>query len=187
MTNRRKVIVGDVFGKLVVVETWVKVFSKSPETVCRCSCECGNTDYVTRAAYLVHHNKIHCGCVKKPIGKDNPTWKGYEEISKRLWNNIKRRGNKFEFTITMKYAWDLFIQQERKCALTGVELYFPERADVHFTASLDRIDSTKGYIEGNVQWVHRNVNLMKWDFNQDYFINWCKTITEYNKGERIEN
>jgi hypothetical protein len=47
------------------------------------------------------------------------------------------------------------------------------------TASLDRIDSTKGYIKGNIQWVHKDVNKMKWNWNQSNFINWCKLITNY--------
>ena len=43
--------------------------------------------------------------------------------------------------------------------------------------SLDRIDSNNGYVEGNVQWVHKDVNMMKKDYNQEYFINICKLIT----------
>lgn len=26
----------------------------------------------------------------------------------------------------------------------------------------DRIDPNKGYIIGNVQWVHKHINMMKW-------------------------
>jgi hypothetical protein len=32
---------------------------------------------------------------------------------------------------------------------------------------MDRIDSNKGYVEGNVQWVYKYVNLMKRDFPQE--------------------
>ena len=38
------------------------------------------------------------------------------------------------------------------------------------TASLDRIDPTKGYIEGNIQWVHKDVNRMKMDFTETRFL-----------------
>ena len=48
------------------------------------------------------------------------------------------------------------------------------------TASLDRIDSKKGYIEGNIQWVHKDINRMKWAFNEDYFIKLCNNIYQYN-------
>lgn len=47
---------------------------------------------------------------------------------------------------------------------------------------LDRIDSSKGYIEGNVQWVHKDVNMMKQNYSQKYFIEMCKKIYETNKN-----
>ena len=49
------------------------------------------------------------------------------------------------------------------------------------TASLDRIDSSKGYILGNIQLVHRDVNRIKSDFEQDYFIKICKLISLKNE------
>ena len=52
------------------------------------------------------------------------------------------------------------------------------------TASLDRIDSTKGYIEGNVQWVDKIVNAMKWNIPEKYFIEICKTIAKNQKTKR---
>jgi len=44
------------------------------------------------------------------------------------------------------------------------------------TASLDRIDSSKGYIEGNVQWVHKMVNMSKQQYTQEEFINMCIAV-----------
>ena len=48
------------------------------------------------------------------------------------------------------------------------------------TASLDRIDSTKGYFIENVQWVHKYVNIMKWHTANQEFIEWCKLIAANN-------
>jgi len=48
-------------------------------------------------------------------------------------------------------------------------------------ASLDRIDSDKGYTEGNVVWVYKPINLMKNTFSSEEFINICKLIVEHNK------
>ena len=47
------------------------------------------------------------------------------------------------------------------------------------TASLDRIDSSKGYIQGNIQWVHKRINQMKWDSEENDFINWCKLVANH--------
>lgn len=35
------------------------------------------------------------------------------------------------------------------------------------TASLDRIDSSKGYTIDNVWWIHKQLNWMKWDLTID--------------------
>ncbi len=52
------------------------------------------------------------------------------------------------------------------------------RRDSGVSASIDRIDSSKEYTIDNVQLVHKDVNLMKNHFNQDYFINMCKMISK---------
>jgi hypothetical protein len=47
------------------------------------------------------------------------------------------------------------------------------------TASLDRIDSLVGYIKGNVQWVHKDVNVSKMDFDESYFRQLCAAVTAH--------
>ena len=49
------------------------------------------------------------------------------------------------------------------------------------TASLDRIDSTKGYTKNNIQWVHKTINKMKNVLHDEEFIQWCNLIANYNK------
>ncbi len=44
------------------------------------------------------------------------------------------------------------------------------------TASLDRIDSRLGYEPGNIQWVHKDVNQMKWHLSNDRFIEVCRAV-----------
>ena len=55
---------------------------------------------------------------------------------------------------------------------------FPTKSTGIRTASLDRIDSSKGYVPGNIQWVHKDVNWMKGSFTQEYFVNICKKISK---------
>ena len=50
------------------------------------------------------------------------------------------------------------------------------------TASLDRIDSSKGYTIDNIQWLHKDINKMKWDFSQEKFLELCKKIVN-NLGD----
>jgi hypothetical protein len=79
----------------------------------------------------------------------------------------------------MQEAWDLFLKQDKKCALSGWPLEFPVGRSIHGgTASLDRINSNKGYTSDNVQWVHKDINKLKNAFDQDYFIQMCKAVAK---------
>jgi hypothetical protein len=48
--------------------------------------------------------------------------------------------------LSIEDTWELFTKQECRCALSGLPLYFPsKRNKTDGNASLDRIDSSKGY------------------------------------------
>jgi hypothetical protein len=46
------------------------------------------------------------------------------------------------------------------------------------TASLDRIDSNKGYTKDNVVWVHKNVNAFKNCLSHKDFIKICHLVSK---------
>lgn len=77
--------------------------------------------------------------------------------------------------------WEIFLKQGKKCALTGEILYFsPIQTDrKKSNASLDRIDSSKGYTENNIQWVLKNINLMKRELSDKDFIEICRKVVQY--------
>lgn len=175
------------FGKLKVVS-----FNKERTEECNnmaaywnCICDCGNT-CIVRSNSLRTGNSKSCGCNKKRLGKNNPKFTGYQEIGGRYWNDLKKQATvkrKLIFKISIKDAWNLFLQQNRKCALTGMIIQFPPRDnDYSRTASLDRIDSSKGYIKGNIQWVHRDINYMKQNYSQDYFFELCEKVITHKNG-----
>lgn len=151
-----------------------------------CNCECGGQVEVVSSKLKNGHTKS-CGCLRDHKGRNSGFRGGYEEISGTRWNYVFKQDSKrqyrrnYPFTITIEYIWDLFERQKRKCALSGVPIYFGKKRRDHSTASLDRIDSTLGYIPGNVQWVHKDINMMKNKHPQDYFIQMCKQVAENNK------
>src|SRR5581483_7706753 len=106
-------------------------------------------------------------------------YQDYFEIHGSYWNKIEKEAIKrgLEFRLSLKEAWDLFIRQNRLCAISLDYLTFSNPK----TASLDRIDSSKGYSLHNVQWVHKTLNIMKWHFPYDYFLNICNLVA--NKGD----
>jgi len=105
-----------------------------------------------------------------------------ERLFKRYRDNAKNRN--IEFKISIEYLWDVFLKQNRKCALSQeISIFSSKQAKTikdEQTASLDRIDSSKGYIEGNVQWIHKKINKMKADLEVNEFIQFCKNIARYN-------
>lgn len=169
------------FGKLTVLKFSRK--NNRGNSLWLCQCDCGNTKEVNRTNLLRNSTKS-CGCLFK-----ESVFKGYQEIGKNYWSRViknSRQTNK-EFTISIEYAWDLFINQNRKCFISGLNIYFSGHGVGHYikgtiqTASLDRIDSSKGYIEGNVQWVHKDINRMKQEFSEEYFIQMCELVTNNKK------
>lgn len=65
--------------------------------------------------------------------------------------------------------------QNRKCALSGVDLVFTGDFN-QITASLDRIDNKKGYEKGNIQWVHKQINMMRGILTLERFKELCSAV-----------
>lgn len=150
-----------------------------------CKCDCGNPT-VVRAANLVTGVTKSCGCLHRLRGSKHKDWKGHGEIYKDFFTTIVRGANarKLPIDITIEQIWDLFLKQDRCCALTGLLLKFGETSkDRSITASLDRIDSNKGYTIDNVQWVHKVINMMKNNLSCDDFINYCSLVSKYKSNE----
>jgi len=159
-----------------------------------CRCDCGKK-YVCSAHVLTSGRAISCGCYNREVLKshtqsNHPGWKGYKKLSGNYITEIKKgavsRGLKYD--VSKEYLYGLFVFQNERCALSGIQLSLEFCRGKRQTASLDRIDSSKGYVEGNVQWVHKDVNKMKQDLPQNTFLNWCKLIEENMKTiKRVVN
>lgn len=143
-----------------------------------CLCECGNIISVI-ATSLISKSTKSCGCLLKDKNRIRLS-QGIGDISKTYWNKILRtaKRRKLEINITIEYIWNLYLQQNKKCAITDINITFGTNAENYkkVSASLDRIDSSKGYIIGNVQWVHKKVNMLKHINNESDLIYWCKLI-----------
>lgn len=93
---------------------------------------------------------------------------------RRLYNKFRKAAN------NRGIAWNITFEDfigcyTGECALTAWELAMGYGG---CTASFDRIDSTKPYERGNVQWVHTMVNMSKNKYAQDQFISMCKAVAD---------
>jgi hypothetical protein len=169
--------VGTVFGDLTIVETGIKVPGRDNRRV-KVRCSCG-TEKLVLPAHLVSGNIQSCGCRKLRCGQANPRFKGFGEISGSLFRGIEggARSRNLLFDVTVEYLWDLYLRQGRKCALTGLPIHMRQHGKKG-TASLDRINSDLPYLGGNVQWVHKAVNLMKGSLDQQAFVAICGVVAK---------
>lgn len=178
-------LIGQKFHKLTVVARATS--NRSGSSTWLCKCDCGNekvysSDHLTRKK----HSVKSCGCQRTWKGANHKQWSGVGDMSGDWWyshvlrERKQKRRTPIPVTVTKEDAWELFLKQDRKCALSGVSIEISGNHRTN-TASIDRIDSSKGYELDNIQWVHKHVNFMKRTYSQEYFIQMCKNITEHSK------
>lgn len=104
--------------------------------------------------------------------------------------NIRMRNAKkgiCKTEITVEYLKELWESQNGICPYTGWKMtYLKSHTDkLKLTpdrASLDRIDSSKGYEKGNLQFICWMAQIAKNSYSEEDLINFCKAVTNY-RGE----
>jgi hypothetical protein len=171
--------IGQVFGYLTVLKF---PHREGNITYSLCQCICGKK-INCHSNELFRENLKSCGCMKNPKGKNSRIFKGYEEISGQYWNSLILGAEKrnLTFNVDIKDAWNVFLLQGKKCKISGFPIHFSTQYSKRKeqTASLDRIDSSKGYELDNIQWLHKSINELKSDFSDEELICFAKKIA-YN-------
>lgn len=173
---KQQLPVGERFGYWIIKN---HEFIRQPhKTLVNVKCDCGTEKAV--AVWTLVANKSR-SCSKCSYVK---AFKGYGEISITYYNALRSAAlrRKHSFHISIEHIWDLFLQQERRCAISGCPLILTNSNHLRDqTASLDRIDSKQGYVEGNLQWVHKDINKMKMDLQEEDFFRMVKQIYEHKQ------
>lgn len=178
-TELVQTLVGKVFGKYTVVGKAPSLPHGGRRWLCRCQC---GRERIFLTANLSGNGKrraTQCpDCLNAQIEATN---RMVTSIPDRFWQRFlgqaARRG--LVVSLTKAQAETLFQQQQGCCALTGEPLWFTKlrtNYNRYTTASLDRIDSTQPYKDGNVQWVHKVMNMMKMSMPQNEFVDWCRKV-----------
>lgn len=177
--------IGKKFGSLSPIRR--SGLDKNSHVKYLCLCDCGNSCYVLGNS-LQTGNTLSCGCTSRKVGKFHKNWAGYEEIPNVYFNRVKRGAieRKIKFNISIEDMWSKFLEQDRKCNLSGILLTFQPTSKTRNlqTASLDRINSNYGYNIDNIQWVHKHLNTMKWKLHNNDFIEWCNLVSNHNKNKK---
>jgi hypothetical protein len=142
--------------------------------------KCNEEQSYLRKNYAEESSKLEKLCKKcsnnNPLNNQHAGW--YKGVLRKSFvhkykSGAETRGIKWD--VSFDYLADLLIEQDFCCALTSEPLCAME---VNNNASLDRIDSGAGYIEGNLQWVTSQVNMMKQHYSQEEFIKVCCSVAD---------
>lgn len=181
-SRRSKDRVGERFERLVVLRV-----DKSSQIVGRntrwvCQCDCGNIKTISDQ----HFGRTRsCGCVasENTSKRQRATRKMFQEMPIEFVTRVRigatDRGKAFE--ITAEDIWNQYIKQNKCCYFTNLSIGFMDDIPNSYgikthTASLDRIDSTKGYIKDNICLVHKDINTMKMDLPMETFLRYAQLI-----------
>ena len=159
----------------------------TPDLKWFCCNDCGTEDHSNFYPYAKTYCKS-CSSKRNTLRTNNksPEEKEQLKLKQKVWLNnnfiktrvlgAKTRAKKkgLEFDIDEDYIQQLLIEQNYKCKYSGeiMLLYCVDDKDTRLTLktmSIDRIDSSLGYIKGNIALVTSIVNSMKNDLSVPQF------------------
>jgi hypothetical protein len=81
--------------------------------------------------------------------------------------------------VSLDYIEGLWDAQDALCYITGkpLTLEYSQR-----TASLDRIDSSLGYVKGNIKWCSKQVNQIKYTYSLEDLRQIALDISKYHEA-----
>lgn len=139
-----------------------------------CSRSCGAT--------LSNLKNPRDGNINNLIVKENDKFSSF-----RYYLNKARNKKKYGDTnLTLEYLKNLWEKQNGICPYSEIKMELPYntqginiKANL-FKASLDRIDSSKGYIQGNVEFVCLGINYAKNGFSKNEVLEFINKIKNSN-------
>lgn len=157
-------LTGNRYGKLTVIERgpdYIFPSTKHHTLQWYCLCECGNKTLVL-GSDLKRGKTQSCGCRQEITHKS--FW------SKRYYGRIKRSAKRrgIDFELTEEQVWKLSQQLCHYCkAPPGNKLKIGKRIFIY--QGIDRVDSNKGYVPGNVVPCCISCNSAKGDGTYSWF------------------
>ena len=154
-----------------------------------CQCDCGKQEIKRKDWVHSGRTKSCKSCSAKLTASKYPPpirRTGYGELSGTHFLSIRAGATRrnIAFELSPKFIWDLYEKQKGRCALTDIPISLTrdlKGQNVNWdviTASLDRIDNSKGYVDGNVWWVHKEVNRLKNNYTLEELLHWSKLLLD---------
>lgn len=144
--------------------------------------------YCSRECSAKHSATEH---LKKWHGKYNNNLKKGSEKDEysdfRWYMKVIRKSSKernHTYNVDCSYLKQIWEQQNGICPITNRKLELRTHSYTNmkhpYSASLDRIDNTKGYVKDNVRFVSLIFNYARNTFSDNEVIDFCKAVIEHN-------
>ena len=192
-TYNMNVKIGSQVGNWEVVS---ERYKKDGIYVNDCVCICGTARPVPNWS-LNNSKSKSCGC-NNTKGRFKAKCVG--DLSASYYtsfkHNRKTKGIEFSDDLNMGHLWYLYEQQGGRCAISGIPIPLNPQwsqqnkgrpTKIVQTASIDRIDNSKGYVPDNVQWVHKDINYMRGGLSIMEFIIFCRQVVKHNANVNISD
>ena len=137
--------------------------------------------------------------LRNPTKKEIAAWESRQHdyldvknILTFLRANLLRASNRGDASqkieVSLDYVYNVGADQDFFCALTGNELEFTRGGQKWLgkwcnpnSCTIDRIDSDKGYVKGNIQLITWKANCLKQHLDNEELIEFCKDVAQYCK------
>lgn len=150
--------------------------------------------YCSLTCSMVNSNRVSPRKGNPENWGDKKATKKLDSLSPFRWY-MRRAQNKVdkygETNLSAQYLNDLWIFQKGICPLSGQNLKLPagtggwikDNKLSPYSASMDRIDNSLGYIKGNVRFIAVMANYARNTFTDEEVIEFGKAIAEHNKSK----
>ena len=174
--------------KAKVEKTGLKILPKAERLCVGCREEYQFSRYGglhCRSCHLLHRKQTKRGIVDETNPKVR---KSQYSTARERWialaTNTARHRSVEPSDITTDYMIELWDQQKGLCFYSGLLLKEPTYGILRhpYSASIDRVDSQKGYIRGNVVWCAWICNRAKSNLSADEYITLCSLVVHHQRA-----
>jgi hypothetical protein len=173
-------LVGKRFGKLIVL----KHDDKTNDKFCHywlCRCDCGN-EKIIKGSQLKQGHTNSCGCFRYALALQGlaPGEAGFNKLIRSYKQGAKTRSLKFSLSDE-----EFRILVNSNCYYCGAKPSNKKKNQSEYSTfiynGIDRIDSLKGYEQGNVVSCCTKCNRMKLNYSRAEFLQQCLLVYNAQK------
>lgn len=147
-----------------------------------CSRKCAGAFAITSHLNVWSRSAQNLENLKTRVSRAKNPFKAYH---RRLRARCLESSKIYEVDLTIAYLENLWVEQDGKCAISGLPMQHKSPLVSPLEqASLDRIDSDVGYIQGNVQFILLPLNYAKGQVSDAEFRAFYALLTTAGKATK---